>query len=106
MRRIQSHTRFTADTMLIATSAGRQLFATVYVSEVSRRPAYVMNVSFKPFQRRHVLRFANKGLVTSVLNNSSLMAGNGTKMAMPEAAALTRQTELNLMRAGTPPSSS
>ena len=98
MRRVQSHTRFTADTMLIATSSGRQLFATGYVSEVSRRPAYVMNVSFKPFQRRHVLRFANKGLMTSVLNNSSLMAGNGTEMAMPEAAALTRQTELNLLQ--------
>ena len=98
MRRVQSHTRFTADTMLIATSSGRQLFATGYVSEVSRRPAYVMNISFKTFQRRHVLRFANEGFMTSVLNDSPLMAGDGTKMAMTEAAALARQTELNLLQ--------
>ncbi len=61
-----------------------------------------MNIAFKSRQLRHPFGLANEGFLAAVLDDASLVAGNGTEMTVAETASLAGQAELYFLQSRNP----
>ena len=97
MGRIEVRAGLTADAVAVAAGAVLELLGTGNVTEVRRRAADVMDIALEARQMGHALRFPDERFMAAMLDDTPLMAGNGTEMAVAETAALAGQAELHFM---------
>ena len=82
--------------MPIFTYAMLQLFVTGRMTKICSRTSHIMNVALKVFFPDHLFCFIDKRLVTSCLDNSSLVKCQRTEITASETTSVTDQAEFYL----------
>ena len=89
-------TWFGKETLLIFTDALCQLLFTGWMTEIGRRSAHIMDITFKIRVPGKCLRFINNRFMAPGLDNSSLMKSKGAETAAAKTAPVAHQTEFDL----------
>ena len=84
--------------MAVFADSGRQLLFTGRMAEISRRAAYIMDITFKTGKVCHMHGLPDQRFMAAVLDNRSLMTGNSAKMTMSKASPVAGQAELHFMQ--------